>query len=359
MSGERVAERRRDRFVAGLRREGVVGSEAVAAAFASVPREAFLADGFRAVDGRWVSAGDRDFLQEVYRNEALVTKVREGLPVSSSSQPSLMALMLDALDVRPGSRVLEIGAGTGYNAALLSALGAEVVSVDVQPDVVARAAAALDRAGVSGVTVLAADGYDGYAAAAPYHRVIVTVGVTGVSPTWLNQLAPGGFVLAPVFHAGLHPVLRIHREPDAGASGRGVCGAGFMIAAGPLAASHPWIHPAPLRGRALPAPTAHRPARWRPALDPRRYHDLAVAAGAWDRRVTQGAMDGVPGADWVLLDEPGRVGEGGVGGSGVGGGGAVEGGAGGRAGGAIAAGGRERTRLKSSHHNGTRMPSSD
>jgi hypothetical protein len=83
-----------------------------------------------------------------------------------------------------------------------------------------------------------------------------------------------------------------------------------MTAAGPLAASHPWIHPAPMLGRALPAPTAHRAARWRPPLNPRRYHDLAVAAGAWDRRVTQGAMDGVPGADWVLVDEAGQGGAG-------------------------------------------------
>jgi protein-L-isoaspartate(D-aspartate) O-methyltransferase len=308
MSAER-ATGRRARFVAALRRDGVVGDEAVAKAFASVPREAFVADGFRALDGRWVTAGDDDFLDEVYRNDALVTKVRDGVPVSSSSQPSLMAIMLDALDIEPGTRVLEIGVGTGYNAALMAALGAEVVSVDVQSDVVERAVAALARAGTERVTLLTADGYAGHPAGGPYDRVIVTVGITGVSPAWLNQLAPGGFILAPVFHAGAHPVLRVSRGRDGAVTGRGVSGAGFMTAAGPLSAGYPWRHPVPLRG-ALPAPSVHRPARWRPALDPQRYHDLAVAAGAWDRRVTHGAVDGVPGADWVLLDPAGRGGAG-------------------------------------------------
>jgi protein-L-isoaspartate(D-aspartate) O-methyltransferase len=318
MGGERVAGRRRDRLVRGLRREGVMDNRAVADAFAAVPREVFLADGFRAVDGRWVEAADDDFLTEVYRNDALVTKVRDGIPVSSSSQPSLMAIMLDALDVRPGARVLEIGVGTGYNAALLAALGAEVISVDVQPDVVERAAAALARAGAERVTVVAADGYlgcpDGVARGGPpFDRVIVTVGVDGLSPHWLGQLAPEGFVLAPVFHAGVHPVLCAQRprggSQDAGAViGRGVSGAGFMTAAGPLAAGYPWQHPRPPRGAPLPTPTQRRQSRWHPPLPSRRYHDLAVAAGAWDRRVTHGTMEGVPGADWIILDETGRGG---------------------------------------------------
>lgn len=309
MTAERAAGRRRDRFVAALRRAGVFGEDAVARAFAAVPREAFVADGFRAMDGRWVSAADEDFLEEVYRNDALVTKLRDGVPVSSSSQPSLMAIMLAALDLRPGARVLEIGVGTGYNAALLAAMGADVVSVDVQPDVVQRAARALARAGSERVTVVSADGYAGHPPAGPYDRVIVTVGVSGVSPRWLEQLAPDGFVLAPVYHAGAHPVLRAYSGPGGTVCGWGVSGAGFMTAAGPLSAGYPWRHPSPMSG-ALPAPCAHRPARWQPALDPRRYYDVVVAAGAWDRRVTHGAVDGVPGADWVLLDPDGAGGAG-------------------------------------------------
>src|ERR1044072_3428350 len=89
-------------------------------------------DGFRRRDGSWVTPADPDFLATVYRDDVLVTKVDGRVPVSSSSQPSLMAIMIAALGVRAGHRILEIGAGTGYNAALLAALGASVTSIDVQ-----------------------------------------------------------------------------------------------------------------------------------------------------------------------------------------------------------------------------------
>src|SRR3954468_3042615 len=104
-------------FLEQIRRGGVTLTPELAAAFAAVPREVFVPDGFRRNDGGWARPGDDDFLSLVYQDDALVTKVRGKMPVSSSSQPSLMALMIEALDVRPGMRVLEIGAGTGYNAA--------------------------------------------------------------------------------------------------------------------------------------------------------------------------------------------------------------------------------------------------
>jgi protein-L-isoaspartate(D-aspartate) O-methyltransferase len=105
-----ASERLRRKLVRDLRERGVVCSPLVAAAFAAVPRELFIGE----------VAAERG-LQAVYRDEAIVTKRDpRGLPLSSSSQPSLMAKMLDLLEVQPGHRVLEIGAGTGYNMALLS-----------------------------------------------------------------------------------------------------------------------------------------------------------------------------------------------------------------------------------------------
>ncbi|HEU4424318.1 MAG TPA: methyltransferase domain-containing protein [Pilimelia sp.] len=307
MNADGAADRRH-RYVDALRREYAIRDDVLAAAFEAVPREVFVADGFRTMEGRWVTAADSDFLTEVYRNDALVTKLDDGVPVSSSSQPSLMAIMLDALDLRPGMRVLEIGTGTGYNAALLAALGTSVTSVDVQPDVVDRAREALAGAGTDGVALVLADGYEGCPAGAPYDRIIVTVGVSGAAPGWFDQLGRDGFVLAPVFHAGGHPILRLHREPGGAVRGRGVCGAGFMIAAGPLGARYPWAHPEPMRSAALPPPTLRRRGRWYPPLDARRYHDLCFAAGAWHPRVTHGALRGEDGVDWVLLDETGRGG---------------------------------------------------
>jgi protein-L-isoaspartate(D-aspartate) O-methyltransferase len=292
----------RERLVALLRRGGAATRQDVLDAFATVPRETFLTHGFRpGGDDTQVHPGDEGFLDAVYRDDALVTKYADGAPVSSSSQPSLMAAMLEALDPHPGARVLEIGAGTGYNAALLAALGASVVSVDAQADVAQRAAEALAAAGVTAARVVHGDGYQGAPDAAPYDRVIVTVGVAGISPRWLDQLAPGGFVLAPVGHAGGNPVLRVSRTDDGAVRARAVCGAGFMPASGPLSARHPWAHPAPWRV-AAPEPTVRLPERWRPPLTPHRFADLCFAVGAWDRRATTGPPD-LGGC--VLLDEGG------------------------------------------------------
>ncbi|BBB01166.1 putative O-methyltransferase [Actinacidiphila reveromycinica] len=118
---------------------------------------------------------------------------------SSSSMPGLVFSMLADLDVRPGQRVLEIGAGTGWNAALLAhRLGAEnVVTVEVDPAVARSAREALRRAGYGEVEVVTGDGLLGHPPRAPYARVIATVGLRGGLMTWVRQTTPGGVILVP------------------------------------------------------------------------------------------------------------------------------------------------------------------
>ncbi|MBM2622406.1 methyltransferase domain-containing protein [Actinoplanes sp. LDG1-06] len=277
-------------FVERIRQGGVALSPRLAAAFAEVPREVFVPDGFQRRDGTWAKPADPDFLDVVYSDDVLITKVDGRTPVSSSSQPSLMALMIETLDVHPGQTVLEIGAGTGYNAALLAGLGARVVSIDVQEDVVERARASLARAGVAGVRVEHADGYAGLPELA-VDRVIVTVGVAGISPHWP---AP---IVAPVEHAGTHPVLAIAEDLTA----RVVTPAGFMTAAGPLTAAHPFPTPAP--PGTIKGFIPYGESRWNPPLEPLAYRDLWYAAGVWNRRATHAAVPGHEQSCLVLLDE--------------------------------------------------------
>lgn len=296
----------RRRFVELIRRDGPPLPPALAAAFAGVPREAFVAGGFQRRDGSWAVPGDRDFLETVYRDDVLVTKVDGALPISSSSQPSLMAIMLAALDVRPGDRVLEVGAGTGYNAALLAALGARVTTVDVQPDVAERARAALAAAGVEGVRVRTGDGYLG----APddrFDRAIVTVGVAGVSPRWLAQVGSGP-VVVPVEHAGTHPVLAVRGVPGGPVTAAVLCPSGFMSAAGPLTARHPGSHPPPVASGRLAGFSEAAPPRWAPPLESMAYRDLWYAAGVWSARATHAALPGREQSCVVLLDEAGAGG---------------------------------------------------
>src|SRR5688500_4168685 len=159
----------------------------VAGAFLAVPREAFVPE--------WVP---RVGLDGIYRPEVPhATKTDPtGQPISSSSAPSIMAPMLQALDLHPGHRVLEIGAGTGYNAALLAHLvgpKGKVVSVELEPDI-ARTARTVLRSLDVRARVVAGDGHLGFAAGAPYDRIIVTAASSAVPRAWFDQLADGGLL---------------------------------------------------------------------------------------------------------------------------------------------------------------------
>lgn len=184
------SRRLRRQLVERLRADEVLASPRVAAAFAEVPRERFIPDLL-----------EREGLEAVYRDEAVVTKRdARGMPLSSSSQPAIMAKMLELLDLRPGQHVLEIGAGTGYNAALLSHIvgsAGQVTSVDVDPELARAARRALRDAGVR-ATVVSGDGRNGHHGRAPYDRIIVTACADDIRRAWLEQLADGGRLELPL-----------------------------------------------------------------------------------------------------------------------------------------------------------------
>lgn len=123
------------------------------------------------------------------------------LPVTREQRlaaPFLVALMTHLAEVAPGERVFETGTGAGYHAAVLAEMGAEVVSVEVLGEVAERARATLRKTGRDGVAVHVADGYYGWSKGAPYDAIIVKEAVGTVPPALLEQLAPGGKLVAPI-----------------------------------------------------------------------------------------------------------------------------------------------------------------
>jgi methyltransferase of ATP-grasp peptide maturase system len=211
---ERLARRYRGRMTRGMVRDDLLPDPRWRAAFAEVPRHVFLPRFFRPVSpNTWaaVDATDRDWLTQVYANRVQVTQLDgdptlwetarrqgeiRGVPTSSSSMPAIMAVMLEALSVTDGVRVLEIGTGTGYNAALLChRLGATQVStVDIDTELVSTAAARLSTLDYHPVSA-AADGAAGYAPGAPYDRMISTCSVSEIPLAWLEQTVPGGIIV--------------------------------------------------------------------------------------------------------------------------------------------------------------------
>jgi protein-L-isoaspartate(D-aspartate) O-methyltransferase len=304
-------------YAAALRAQGAIRSEAVERAFATVRRDRCLTS-FHSPDGMVDVPQDTvppaEVLDRIYRDQALITHLDErGAPASSTSQPALVAEMLEALELTPSARVLEIGAGTGYNAALLATITkAPVVTVEAAEPVAAEAHATLRRLGLHRlVTVVHGDGYHGWPAGAPYDRIIMTCGCAGLSPRWLAQLAPGGLALVPVAHGGVHPILAVWRDGSA-LRGRMTMWADFMQAAGPLGHRQPamldaipagaefvtharlgpwWIGAAtPGCGAFLPPATPASPASTR-------WSRASIRAGACAPCTTQCAAS--PGSRWT------------------------------------------------------------
>ena len=194
----------RERLVTELRATDALHDERVAAALSEVPRHEFLPG---------IEPG------RAYADDAVITKLdADGRPVSSSSQPAIMALMLEQLDVQPGHRVLEIGAGTGYNAALLARLAGgagSVTTVDLDADIVAAAREHLAACGFGQVNVVHADGGRGWPPGAPYDRIILTVGAWDITPAWSSQLSPGGRLVLPLaLRAGMQYSIAFEQAGD-------------------------------------------------------------------------------------------------------------------------------------------------
>ena len=210
-----------------LLNDGRIRSREIAEAFREVPRHLFVP-----------GAGPA----RAYADEAIGVKwAADGRPVSSSSQPSIMAIMLEQLRLRPGLHVLEIGTGTGYNAALLAHLvgrtGA-VTTVDIDEELAGTARQRLTAAGYSSVVVTAGDGAAGWPGGAPYDRIVVTASARDLAPAWTGQLGDGGRLLVPLSLRGIKHSVAFRQAGDHLAS-VSVVPCDFMPLTGELAAADP------------------------------------------------------------------------------------------------------------------------
>ena len=216
------ADELRARLADALVADNTIVSTEVEAAFRTVPRHLFAPG---------------STLEQAYDIDGVVAKKRNehGVTVSSVSAPRIQALMLEQAQLRPGMRVLEIGSG-GYNAALMAQIvgpAGAVTTIDIDPDVTARASRCLALAGYSQVNVELTDGEDGHAPDGPYDRILVTVGAWDIPPAWLGQLADGGTITVPLRMRGLTRSVTLAR--DSGhlvAQSARVCGFVAMRGAG-------------------------------------------------------------------------------------------------------------------------------
>jgi protein-L-isoaspartate(D-aspartate) O-methyltransferase len=245
-------------MVETLAAAGAVTRPEVLAAMGRVPREAFVPrfwtqppplQGAHPADFRQFNVAQADeALSLIYDiDRALGIRIdpaAQAVPsvTSAASAPRIVGAMLELLDLQPGMTVLEIGTGSGYNAALLRELvgpSGSVTSVDIDRGLIDEAAQRLNDNGYDDVVVAASDGYFGMADRGPFDRIVATVGCIDLAPAWQAQLADGGFCLLPLEHGGWHPLTRIEPTPK-GVIGTVVGRSGFVRIQGHQAGSSPW-----------------------------------------------------------------------------------------------------------------------
>ena len=180
----------RDDLAAMLRARGV--GEAVVRAMQRVPRDQFVPADLRAA---------------AYEDGPL--PIGEGQTIS---QPYVVALMAEAAQLQPNDRVLEVGAGSGYSAAVMSLLCREVITVERQPALAAQAAARLSLLGFPNVRVVEGDGSLGLSESAPFDAIVVTAAGPRLPEPLLWQLAPGGRLVMPVGSLHSQQLLRVTRR---------------------------------------------------------------------------------------------------------------------------------------------------
>jgi protein-L-isoaspartate(D-aspartate) O-methyltransferase len=145
-----------------------------------------------------------------------------------TTQPSLVARMLEALALTGSERVLEIGTGYGFQTALLARLAEEVFSVERWADLAETARASLGRLGIDNAEIVVGDGSEGLPERAPFEAVVVSAAFPSVPPPLEQQLAPGGRLVQPIGHGGNEDVVLFERETEALVRRRSLTGAHFV-----------------------------------------------------------------------------------------------------------------------------------
>jgi protein-L-isoaspartate(D-aspartate) O-methyltransferase len=194
-----------------------IADPAILRAFDEVPREEFV---------------DEKQRQWAYDDHPLPIEAGQTI-----SQPYIVAAMIEAAEIRPGDKVLEVGAGSGYAAAVMSRIAREVIGIERQHDLVEIAQKRLQRLGYHNVKIVAGDGTLGCSGEAPFDAILAAASGSHVPASFVDQLAPGGRLVMPVGNpGGVQELVKVTKRPDGTTERKNLGGVRFV----PLIGEEGW-----------------------------------------------------------------------------------------------------------------------
>ncbi len=220
---ERSIDILNNKMIREVKQKGYLERHRYQEAFKNVKRHLFAPSLFTLDNGRWeedeidYSNPQPDILKKIYVDKPLVVAIKEDEIHTTTSQPSLMAMMIDAAGIVTGMKVLEIGTGSGYNAAILSEIlqyQQNLVSMEIDRGIFRTAKENLARAGYEKIITINKDGGFCEPTYAPYDSIIVTCACTDISRRWVDQLKTNGTLIAPLATRGFETLVKFVKISD-------------------------------------------------------------------------------------------------------------------------------------------------
>ncbi len=211
------------KMIEDVKKKGFLKNPEYERAFLSVPRHIFIPSIYDIEKEEWkkyeidYSKPQEEILRKIYVDKPLVIDIERGDVLSTSSQPTVMAMMIEEAKLKNGDRVLEVGTGSGYNAGVISRIvgnNGKVITTELEKKVYESANSNLKRSGIKNVKIYCVDGGLGYSKEAPFDKIIVTTSSSDITEEWIKQLKIGGRIVLPLVTRGMEAIVFLKKEDD-------------------------------------------------------------------------------------------------------------------------------------------------
>ncbi len=218
-----VIQKLNKRMIKEVQKKGFLKNSEYERAFLSIPRHIFIPSLYDIEKQEWkrfevdYSKPQEEILKKIYVDSPLVINVENETVLSTSSQPTVMAMMIEEAKLKNGDKVFEVGTGSGYNAGVISHIvgqNGKVITTELEKKVYEKAKANLKRSGIKNIEIYCMDGGLGYPKEAPFDKIIITTSSSDITEEWIRQLNIGGILVLPLVTRGIEAIVSLKKEDN-------------------------------------------------------------------------------------------------------------------------------------------------